>query len=147
MAQARPQNYASHARYVTGYHVVAFLLLIAYLVWSIVHLFLGHFSVASIFALLGAVVLAQVYWYVREFAVGNQNRIIRLEMKLRMEQLLPADLAIRFGDFTTGQLVALRFAGDEELPALARKVLDEKITDQREIKRQIRDWQADYQRV
>ena len=147
MAQGSPQSYANHARYVTGSHVVAFLLLLAYLIWSVVQLFLRHFSAASIFALLGAVVLAEVYWYAREFAVGNQDRIIRLEMKLRMEKLLPADLAPRVGEFTTGQLVALRFAGDEELPALARKVLDEKITDLRQIKRQIRDWQADYQRV
>ena len=147
MAQASPQSYANHARYVTGYHRVGSLLLVAYLVWSVVQLFLEHFRVAIIFALAGAVVLALMFWYAREFAVGNQDRIIRLEMKLRMEKLLPADLAPRVGEFTTGQLVALRFAGDEELPALARKVLDEKITDLRQIKRQIRDWQADYQRV
>ena len=147
MAQATPQSYANHARYVTGYHRVAFLLLIAYLVWTVVQLFRQHFSVASIFALVGAAVLAQVYWYVREFAVGNQNRIIRLEMRLRMEKLLPADLAARIGEFTVPQLVALRFAGDGELPALARKVLDEKITDQRLIKQRITDWQPDLQRV
>jgi uncharacterized membrane protein (UPF0182 family) len=147
MAQPTPQSFANHARYVVGYHVVAFLLLLAYLVWAIVQLFLRHFSLASILGLVGAVVLAQLYWYARAFAVANQDRIIRLEMKLRMEKLLPADLAARFGEFTVGQLVALRFAGDAELPALSRKVLDEKIVDRKAIKLMIKDWQADHLRV
>lgn len=147
MAQATPQTYANHARYVTGYHVVAFLLVLANLVWSVVHLFRQRFSVPSVFGAVAAVALVLLFWYVRSFATGNQDRIIRLEMRLRLERLLPADLQARIAEFTTPQLVALRFAGDAELPALARKVLDERISSQKEIKLLIRDWQADYQRV
>jgi hypothetical protein len=147
VAPPTPQTYANHPRYVLGYHVAASLLLLAYLVWSIVQLFVHHFSLASIFALVGAVVLAQVYWYVRVFAVANQDRIIRLEMRLRMERILPADLAARVGAFTTPQLLGLRFASDTELPELARKVLDEGITDPRRIKQMVRDWLADHRRV
>ena len=146
MAQAAPQTYANHARFVVGYHAVAFLLLLLNLAWSVVVIF-RHFSPTAVVNALTAVALLLLFWYARGFAVGNQDRIIRLEMKLRMEQLLPPDLVARFGEFTVPQLVALRFASDAELPALARKVLDERITDRKQIKQQIRDWQADYQRV
>jgi hypothetical protein len=64
-----------------------------------------------------------------------------------MRELLPADLRPRIADFTVKQLVALRFASDAELPALARKVLDEKIEDQKAIKKLIVNWRADHQRA
>jgi len=76
-----------------------------------------------------------------------QNRVIRLEMQLRMQAVLPADLRGRILEFRPGQLVALRFASDAELPELARKVLDEKLTDQKAIKQLIRDWQGDFLRA
>jgi hypothetical protein len=147
VAPASPQRYANHARYVVGFHGVALILVAANLVWSVVHLFRQRFSVPSVFGLVVAVALAQLFWYVRVFAAGNQDRIIRIEMRLRLERLLPADLAARIPELTTPQLVALRFAGDAELPELARKVLDERISSQKEIKLLVRDWQADHQRV
>jgi hypothetical protein len=64
-------------------------------------------------------------------------------MRLRLGQILPADLKPRIGEFTVGQLVALRFASDAELPTLARKVLDERIASRAEIKKLVTDWQAD----
>jgi hypothetical protein len=73
--------------------------------------------------------------------------VIRLEERMRMRELLPADLQPRINDFTVKQLVALRFASDAELPALARKVLDEKLTDQKAIKKLVTHWRADYQRA
>jgi hypothetical protein len=72
-----------------------------------------------------------------------QDRVIRLEMRLRMREVCPPDLAARVREFTPAQLVALRFAGDAELPTLARKVLDEKLQDRKAIKSMVRDWQAD----
>jgi hypothetical protein len=147
MSLAVAQSYEDHSRVVSGYHRVTFLVLLVAVVWSVVQLFRQRFSAASVFGVLVVIVLSQLFYYVRAFAVRNQDRIIRLEMKLRMERLLPADLAARLGEFSTRQLVALRFAGDAELPALARRVLDEKIEDQQLIKRSIKDWQADHQRV
>jgi hypothetical protein len=76
-----------------------------------------------------------------------QDRVIRLEMQLRLQQLLPQDLRPRMREFTVNQLVSLRFASDAELPALARKVLDEKLNDRKAIKKLIRDWQPDYLRA
>jgi hypothetical protein len=79
--------------------------------------------------------------------VTVQDRVIRLEMLLRMQQMLPVDLRPRIGEFTVGQLVALRFASDAELPDLARKVLQDKVTDRKAIKQLVRDWQPDHLRA
>ena len=68
-------------------------------------------------------------------------------MRLRMRELLPDDLQGRIDEFTPTQMVGLRFAGDAELPDLARKVLDENITAATPIKKLITDWQGDYYRV
>ena len=76
-----------------------------------------------------------------------QDRVIRLEMQLRLQRILPDDLRARIGEITRGQFVALRFASDAELPALVRKVLDEKITDKKQIKMAVKDWQGDYLRA
>ena len=76
---------------------------------------------------LMALALFVLAFFARVFALTVQDRVIRLEMRLRLAEILPADLRPRIPEFTVGQLVSLRFAGDAELPALARKVLDEKI--------------------
>jgi hypothetical protein len=146
MAEQAPQSYANHARYVPGYHFVASLLLFVNLVWSVVVIF-RHFSVTAVVTALTAVALILIYWYERAFAVRNQDRIIRLEMQLRLERVLPAELKARVGDLRIGQLVALRFAGDAELPGLVKQVLAGQLADQKQIKLAIKDWQADTLRV
>jgi hypothetical protein len=79
----------------------------------------------------------------RLFSLTVQDRLIRLEMRLRMASVLPVDMRSRISEFTVAQLVSLRFASDEELPALARKVLDEKMNDRKSIKKLIKNWQPD----
>ena len=73
--------------------------------------------------------------------------MIRLEMRLKLIEVLPDDLKSRIYDLSTGQLVALRFASDAELPGLVRRVLDGSLTEQKAIKQAIVNWKADYQRV
>jgi hypothetical protein len=68
-------------------------------------------------------------------------------MRLRLEKLLPADLKSRILEFSVGQLIALRFASDAELPDLARRVLDEKVKDKKSIKQMIKTWKPDYLRA
>src|SRR5258708_30313282 len=80
----------------------------------------------------------------RLFAIAVQNRVIRLEERMRLERLLPADLKARIGEFTCGQLVAMRFACDAELPALARKVLADNIQGRNAIKQMVQTSRADY---
>ena len=146
MAEKVPQTYANHARFVPGYHYVASLLVLVNLVFTVVQIFRRP-SPTTVVAALAAVALLLVWLYQRVFVLSVQDRVISLEMRLRMEKLLPADVFARFGEFAVGQLVALRFASDAELPALARKVLDEKITDKKQIKMAVKDWRPDYLRA
>ena len=146
MAQATPQTIENHTRFVPGYHMVAFPLLVINLLWS-GYRAVRNFSPDAVVALLLAIALLLIFFHARIFALTVQDRVIRLEMRLLMEKLLPADLRPRIPDFTVSQLVALRFAGDEELPELARKVLTENITTRKTIKRMIKKWNPDYLRA
>jgi hypothetical protein len=141
-----PQSAERHARYVLGFHFVTGSLLLINLLWA-AYRAITALSADHVVALLLAVGLTMLYLYARIFATGNQDRIIRLEERLRMKDLLPSDLQPRIGEYTTNQLVALRFASDEELPDLARQVLDEGIQDRSTIKKRVKSWRPDYQRV
>jgi hypothetical protein len=150
MPDPAAQSYANHRRYVPLYHFVTPLILLLNLLWTFVgiyhtwHADSGRFDRGeSIVRVLVAVALLFMWFHLRTFPLAVQDRLIRHEMRRRLGELLPADQRARIPELTVGQLIALRFASDEELPALTRKVLDEKIADREAIKRQIRNWQAD----
>jgi hypothetical protein len=136
------QNFANHTKLVPMFHFVVLPILFVNLVSSILQA-VHSFSARSGIAVLTAVALLLLALYARTFALTVQDRVIRLEMQLRLQNLLPADLRPRVPEFTTSQLVALRFASDSELPDLARKVLAEKLAERKAIKQLIRDWQPD----
>jgi hypothetical protein len=139
---AKPQNFANHARFYPPFHFFVMPVFIANLIWSIVRL--AHFvSYERAFIVLLSLALVIFAFTARVMALTVQDRVIRLEERLRMRELLPADLQSRIGEFTRNQLVALRFASDAELPALARKLLAEKLDDRKAIKQQIQNWKAD----
>ena len=140
------QNYSNHRRFVPGFHGVLFVLILAILAWSIKQL-VSSFSAGTVIGLAAALSFALLFSYTRFFVMKVQDRVIRLEERLRMEALLPADLKSRINDFSIKQLVALRFASDGELPPLARKVLMENITDTNTIKQLIKDWRPDHARA
>jgi len=146
MAQEKIQNFENHARFVPGFHAFVFPVLAINLIWSLVQLRNG-IGFASLLSVLLAAALVVLFFYARIFALTVQDRVIRLEMRMRLARLLPADLQARIAEFTVDQLVSLRFAGDEELPALARQVLDEKLSDRKAIKRRIKNWQGDFLRA
>jgi hypothetical protein len=138
----QPQSYANHARYVPGYHFVAFSILVLNLVYRVIRL-LRHPEHPFLMDLLLAVAFLLIFLYARKFAMTVQDRVIRLEMRSRLARLLPPDLVDRIGELTLDQLVALRFASDGELPELTSKVLAEKIADRKSIKQMVKDWQPD----
>ena len=146
MAQVAPQTFENHVRTVPAYHIVLFGILIINFIWA-AYQAVRFFSVAAVIGLLLAIGLVILSFCARNFALRVQDRVIRLEMWLRMEKLLPADLRGRIPEFTVEQLVALRFASDEELPELARKVLGENIADRKTIKKMIQHWKPDYLRA
>ena len=146
MSKEKMQNFENHARFVPGFHAFVFPVLAINLIWSLVDLRWG-ITWAAVMQVLMAAALVVLFFYARIFALTVQDRVIRLEMRLRLARLLPADLQPRIREFTVGQLVSLRFAGDDELPALARQVLDERLSDRKAIKRRIRNWQGDFLRA
>ncbi len=142
------QNADSHAKIPTMTFLVPFFMIAIGLFYFSFQLFSDFgvdlqelvaviFTLGVLMATLGA----------RRQAIGVQDRLIRLEERLRMKQLFHDDMVGRIPEFTTSQLIALRFASDEELPNLARKVLTEDISDQKAIKQLVQNWRADHQRV
>jgi Family of unknown function (DUF6526) len=141
-----PQSFKNHAKFVPLFHGFVFPVSALNAVWLIQRAFRFPSWDTAIAALMG-VALVVAMFYMRIFALTVQDRVIRLEMRLRLRELLPADLQPRIHELTRGQLVALRFAGDRELPALARRILDERLQDKKAIKRLIQEWQADHLRA
>ena len=139
------QNLKNHARYIPVWHFVVPLVLLAILIGSIINFINAdahtHFSSALILAI--ALVLPIFYWNSRAFALRAQDRAIRAEENFRHFILTgkPLDRQLRMG-----QIISLRFASDEEMPALAKKAVSEKLSP-RQVKAEIRNWKADYNRV
>ena len=110
MTTAAPaQNYGNHRKFVPGYHGVAFGILAINFFYSL-YVVVTAFSVASVIALLLAFGLIMVMFYARLFALGAQDRVIRLEEKLRLRDLLPPEQKHTINKLTTEQLIGLRFA-------------------------------------
>lgn len=143
---ADTQSFKNHGRIVPVYHIYVFLILLACFVWAAYRLVTG-FTVDTVMAFLLIVGLFMLYFSVRVQILTVQDRVIRLEMRLRMSQLLKAELAARAADLPVKQLVALRFAGDAELPGLIEEVLAGRLASQKEIKQRVRDWQGDFLRA
>jgi hypothetical protein len=141
------QNFKNHAKVVPAFVYFVLPALTLNLGWSLYHCWREHFSLGGVVtvstaaALLVGVVLARI------FALRVQDRVIRLEERLRYERILPADLQARSSELTTAQIIALRFASDAELPQLARKVLDGKLTNGKAIKGLVVNWRADHSRA
>jgi len=141
----KEQNFKNHGRYIFEWHIVTGLLVIALLIGTIINLFNSdkeELYAAFLFFVI-SIILASIFWYSRVFALRAQDRAIRAEENFRHFILTgkPFDSSIRMG-----QIIALRFASDEELPALAKRAMDEKLT-QRQIKEAIKNWRADYNRA
>ena len=146
MANGTSQSFKNHARIVPVYHLVAGPIFFANLFWS-AYRAITQPSGPTIFSLLLAIAFVILFFFARVFALTVQDRVIRLEMRLRMREVLPADLVPRIPEFTPAQLVSLRFASDRELPVLARQVLEQRLNNRKAIKQLVKEWQADHLRA
>jgi len=146
MGEPARQSYSNHARFVPPFHFLLSAILLVNFIWCVYRAIVA-FSWPTLLAALMAFAFVLMFVYIRTFPLAVQNRLIRLEMRLRLERILPADLKPRVPELSVGHLIALRFASDAELPALVREVLDGKTTRSKEIKQKIRDWQADHLRA
>ena len=141
----KTQNFSNHSRLVAGWHGLTFFAILAFWVGSFVNLADAEGAAvysASLLSVAGFIFLC-FFAFVRIFALKAQDRAIKAEENLRhfvlSGKLLPASLRI-------GQIVALRFASDDEFIALAQKAADENLTG-KQIKQSITNWKADTYRV
>lgn len=137
-----PQTYQNHAKFVPAFHFFVGPVLMANVIVTIVRA-VHHFDFYTAFQVLLALALLVLAFLARSFALKVQDRVIRLEMRQRLHQLLPADLQAQIDDFTPSQLIGMRFASDRELPDLARKVVTDNIQDRASIKQLVQNWQPD----
>ena len=141
------QSYSSHKQYVPGFHFVTATLIIAVLVLSIINLVQQFCSPGMLYTgvmpLLVAVILVLLFWYSRTFAVKVQDRAIHTEESLRHYTMTQKPLDNRL---TRSQVIALRFAPDEEFVELARRALAENMSGD-DIKKSIKAWRADHHRA
>ena len=142
----QPQSFERHARLMPLFHFFVLPVFLINFFWTVYHLYRGP-SAGAAFGVILALALIALALSARRFALTVQDRVIRLEMRVRLRDLLPADMHGRIREFTIAQLVALRFAGDDELTSLAASVLRDHIQDKKTIKKMVKDWQADHQRA
>jgi len=140
------QNLKNHARILPIFHYGVFLPLLAYWIWAIYRL-VQSFGADSFFAALLATVLIIGFFSLRAQILTVQDRIIRLEMQLRLQRLLTPDLADRAAGLAVKQLVALRFASDAEVPELVGEILGGRVTTPKDIKARVVQWNADHLRA
>jgi hypothetical protein len=140
------QNFKNHGRIVPMYHIAVFGIFIANFLWALSRL-RGGVTGEAVMNLLLAIGLLLLFFSVRPMILRVQDRLIRLEMQLRLRGLLPPDLQPKIHALTPSQLIALRFASDGELTGLVRDVLAGTLTTRKEIKMRIKDWQGDYLRA
>jgi len=143
--ERRPQTYANHRKVIPLYHGATFFVLLLNLYWMGAGVVEAP-SMDTVVPFLLALALLVMFFAIRSFPLVVQDRVIRLETRMRLLEILPADLKPRIGELSLRQLLALRFASDGEMAELARTVLDQKIESSEAIKRMIRDWQPDYLR-
>jgi hypothetical protein len=141
----KEQNYQNHGRYIFMWHYFTGAAVLAVIIGSIINLINSTrenlYSASLIVAI--ALIISSIYWYARVFALKAQDRAIRAEENFRHYIITgkPLDKKLRMR-----QIIALRFASDEEFPILAKKAVEENLS-QKAIKQAIRKWKADYNRV
>ena len=139
------QSFQNHARFDPFFHFSLVPVTFGLFVWAVVH----HFRVKtldSFFIFVAFFMLLLTIGLVRTYSLMVQDRVIRLEERLRLQSLASDALKARIPQLTVGQLVALRFASDAEMPALAAKALDENLAP-KQIKALIQNWRPDFFRV
>ena len=141
----KEQNFQNHARFVIGYHVITGLAIFSLLIGSFFNLFNSsrdNLYSASLICLVAAI-LVLIFWYMRVFALRAQDRAIRAEENFRYYLLTGKAFS---SELSIGQIIALRFAPDEELPELVTRAINEKMKS-KEIKAAIKNWRADHHRA
>jgi len=152
MAEKKPQTFSNHVRFDPPFHFFLLPLFALGVIMSLIHFF-AHITHGGIFShihafllILLAVACLLLVFKVRLYALRVQDRVIRLEERLRLTQLLAEPLRSRIPELSEDQLIGLRFASDAEVARLVERALKEKLT-RKDIKKAIQTWRPDYWRV
>jgi len=140
------QTLGTHRRWIPAWHFFAVPILLIN-VFVVAVNFVRDPRLINGWAVLVAIALFLGIFLSRSMPLRAQDRIIRLEERVRLERVLPADLRGRIGDLTADQLIGLRFAPDDEVPELARRVFGGELKTRADIKRAVKNWRADHLRV
>ena len=143
--ERKPQTYENHGKFDPPFHFfmvpVAFITTIAVIVHAV-----RFPSAWSIWLVVVALAATVAVFKIRLYGLRVQDRVIRLEERMRMMSVLAEPLRSRIAELTDAQFIGLRFASDAELPALVQRALDEKL-DRKQVKQAVKDWRADYSRI
>jgi hypothetical protein len=152
MAEKKPQTFANHARLDPWYHFFLAPVFILGVLLALMHFF-AHLAESdfrddfhAVLIILLAVALLTAVLKIRTYSLKVQDRVIRLEERLRLTQILSEPLRSRIPELTEDQLIGLRFASDAEVAKLVERALNEKLS-RKEIKKAIQTWRPDYWRV
>jgi hypothetical protein len=145
MADTTTQSFANHTRLDPPFHFFLLPLGLVAIILSVIRI-IHRPTIASTLLLILAVGFVMIAAKTRGYSLKVQDRVIRLEERLRLAMLMPEAGRSRIGELTESQLIALRFASDDELPGLAMRALNEGLTS-KQIKKAIESWRGDYFRV
>jgi hypothetical protein len=152
MAETKPQTFSHHTRWDPPFHFYILPIFVLGLILTLVHFF-AHIThgdmrdhIHSFLLILLALAFLLLAFKVRLYSLKVQDRVIRLEERLRLTQLAPETLRSRIPELTEDQLCGLRFASDDEVAKLAERALNEKMS-RSDIKKAIKTWRPDYWRV
>ena len=140
------QTYKNHGRLLPAFHFFVLPVLLVNVINAIRHLWLMT-AWTTAWGVVFAMGLLMLGLLSRAQAISVQDRVIRLEMRLRLQQLLPPDLQARIHELTPRQLIAMRFASDDEMTDLAREVLAGNLSTTKAIKMRVKNWQGDFMRA
>jgi len=145
MSEKKPQNYKTHAKFIPVFHYIALPLLLVNFFGALFRVTqeISFYTLNDVGLAISLIVVAV---FTRLFALKAQDRVIRLEEQIRMQTFLPDALKVHVGRLTMGQIVALRFASDEELADLTQEALDQN-TSPNALKQAVKNWRPDYDRV
>ena len=148
MSKTSPQNLKNHGRIDPPYHFVTFFVLIANLVFAVFHLVHHWYEtrIASEWYLALSLLVFIPFFKIRLYPLKVQDRVIRLEERLRLQALAPAEWHAQIYRLTEDQLIGLRFAADDEVVELAKQALEHNLT-RKQIKERIQNWRPDYFRI
>ena len=145
MSKSELQSLKNHARFDPAYHLIILLVILVNLVLACYRVYSQPSLLSGWYLVLSLAVIVP-YLRLRQYPLKVQDRIIRLEERLRLQALAPAEWHAQIYRLSEDQLIALRFAGDDEVVNLAKQALEEKLT-RKQIKERIKSWRADNWRV